>query len=56
MVIAQLGHLTERGAARWLAAPPGDPERARMVSLFDDVFSYPLTRNLIDSIVEAVSG
>ncbi len=56
MVIAQLGHINERAAGRWLAASPADPERTRAESLLAESISYPLTCRLIDRIIEALSG
>jgi Ser/Thr protein kinase RdoA (MazF antagonist) len=55
MLIATLGHINERACARWLAHPPGDPERARMADLFAEFSSNPLTRASIDQLLDAVA-
>ncbi|MEO5832097.1 MAG: aminoglycoside phosphotransferase family protein [Nakamurella sp.] len=55
MVIAALGHINERACARWLAAPPGDPERDRMAGLFGEFLDRPVTVESIDRTLAALA-
>ena len=52
MAIAQLGHLGERACRLWL-----DPtqDRARSTARVDEFLDEPITRELIDGILDAIS-
>jgi len=54
MIVATLGHLTERACARWLDHAPGDPERDRMAALVGESVADPLTRQTIEDLLDAV--
>ena len=56
MLIATLGHINERACARWLAHPPGDPERERMAARFAEFSDNPVTRGSIADLLDAVAG
>ncbi len=55
MVIATLGHITERACARWLEHPPGDPERDRMADRFGEFSANPTTPATIAALLDAVA-
>lgn len=55
MAIATLGHINERACVRWLAAPPGDPERDRMAGLFGEFVGRPVTMESIDRTLAALT-
>ena len=55
MLIATLGHINERACARWLAHPPGDPERDRMAALLEETIADPVTRAVVSDLLDAAS-
>ena len=55
MLIAQLGHIGEMHLRRWLALPPGAPERAREEAGIEEFLGDPLRRSTIDDILHAVA-
>ncbi len=55
MVIAQLGHINERACRRWLSSSASGEDRARAASLFGEFTDSPLTRGVIDELLDAVS-
>ncbi|HEX7196612.1 MAG TPA: phosphotransferase [Candidatus Limnocylindria bacterium] len=56
MLIAQLGHITEIAAADWLRPNPRSPDRADSAAWIGEVFDEPHTRELLDSLLEAVGS
>jgi aminoglycoside phosphotransferase (APT) family kinase protein len=56
MVIAQLGHIAERWCRIWLDPSRTPGERTRAVAGVDEFLSEPLTRAVVDGLIEAVSG
>ena len=56
MLIAQLGHITEIAAFDWLTPNPRSPERADSEAWISEVFDEPHTREVLDSLLEAVNG
>jgi Ser/Thr protein kinase RdoA (MazF antagonist) len=56
MPIAQLGHIAERWCRIWLDHASSDAERGRAVAGVDEFLSEPLTRAVIDRLLEAVRG
>jgi Ser/Thr protein kinase RdoA (MazF antagonist) len=56
MLIAQLGHITEIAATDWLTPNPRSPQRADSAAWISEVLNEPHTRELLDTILEAVHG
>ena len=56
MLIAQLGHITEIAASDWLTPNPRSPTRADSAAWISEVFDEPHTRDLLDTLLKAVSG
>jgi len=56
MLIAQLGHITEMAATDWLKPNPRSPERADSAAWIGEVLDQPHTRELLETILEAVGG
>ena len=56
MLIAQLGHITEIAASDWLTPNPRSPTRADSAAWISEVFEEPHTRDLLDTLLKAVSG
>jgi aminoglycoside phosphotransferase (APT) family kinase protein len=56
MLIAQLGHITEMAATDWLNPNPRSPERADSAAWISEVLDEPHTRQLLESILGALSG
>jgi Ser/Thr protein kinase RdoA (MazF antagonist) len=56
MLIAQLGHITEIAATDWLRPNPRSPDRADSAAWISEVLDEPHTRELLDSLLEAVGG
>ena len=56
MLIAQLGHITEMAAADWLAPNLRSPQRADAAAWIGEVLDQPHTRELLDTILQAVRG
>ena len=56
MLVVQLGHITEIAATDWLAPNPRSPTRADSAAWIGEVFTEPHTRDLLDSILDAVRG
>jgi aminoglycoside phosphotransferase (APT) family kinase protein len=54
MLIAQLGHITEVAATDWLNPSPRSPERADSAAWISEVLEEPHTRELLDTILEAL--
>ena len=55
MLIAQLGHITEIAATDWLKPNPRSPDRADSAAWISEVFDEPHTRELLDTLLGAVS-
>ena len=55
MLIAQLGHITEIAATDWLTPNPRSPERADSAAWIGEVLDEPHTRELLETILEAVT-
>lgn len=55
MAIAQLGHLNELSCERWLDPATSDLDRARNAARFGEFVDQPLTRDVIDELLDAVS-
>ena len=56
MVIAQLGHLGERAFRGWLDPAASEHERAHQAELVEEFVSRPLTRAVVDGLLEAIGG
>jgi aminoglycoside phosphotransferase (APT) family kinase protein len=56
MLIAQLGHITQAAGSDWLEPNPRSPERADSAAWISEVLDEPHTRELLDTILAAVSG
>jgi Ser/Thr protein kinase RdoA (MazF antagonist) len=56
MAIAQLGHIAEADCERWLDPSFSSADRARSVARFDEFTSRPLTRAVIDALLDAIAG
>lgn len=56
MLIAQLGHITELAATDWLRPSSRSPDRADSADWVAEALDEPHTRNLLQSLVTAVSG
>ena len=56
MVIAQLGHIGERACRIWLEPGASRLDRDHSAARFDEFASRPLTRAVIDGLLDAVSG
>jgi Ser/Thr protein kinase RdoA (MazF antagonist) len=56
MLIAQLGHITETAATDWLTPNTRSPERAYSAAWIGEVLAEPHTRELLETILEAVAG
>lgn len=56
MLIAQLGHITEIAATDWLRPNARSPDRADSAAWISEVLDEPHTRELLDSLLEAVGG
>jgi aminoglycoside phosphotransferase (APT) family kinase protein len=54
MLIAQLGHITERAAGDWLQPNPRSPERADAIAWISEVLDEPHTREALDTLLTAV--
>jgi hypothetical protein len=54
MLIAQLGHITENAATDWLQPSPRSPKRADSAAWIGEVLQEPHTRELLETILEAV--
>lgn len=54
MLIAQLGHITEMAASDWLQPNPRWPDRADSAAWIEEVLDEPRTRELLESLLEAV--
>ena len=54
MLIAQLGHITEIAATDWLKPNPRSPARADSAAWIGEVLGEPHTRELLDTILEAL--
>jgi hypothetical protein len=54
MAIAQLGHITELSCRRWLDRATSQTERDRQAARFVEGASDPLTRRVIDELLEAI--
>jgi Ser/Thr protein kinase RdoA (MazF antagonist) len=54
MLVAQLGHITEMAAGDWLQPNPRSPDRADSAAWIAEVLDEPHTREVLDSILEAV--
>ena len=54
MLIAQLGHITEIAATDWLKPNPRSPERADSAAWIGEVLEEPHTRQLLETILEAL--
>jgi aminoglycoside phosphotransferase (APT) family kinase protein len=54
MLIAQLGHITEIAATDWLQPTPRSPQRADSAAWIGEVLDEPHTRELLETIVNAV--
>jgi hypothetical protein len=54
MAIAQLGHITELSCRRWLDPATPQTERDRQAARFAEGASDPLTRQVIDELLDAV--
>ncbi len=55
MLIAQLGHITERAASDWLQPNARSPERADSAAWIAEVLDEPHTRELLESILKAAA-
>jgi thiamine kinase-like enzyme len=55
MLIAQLGHIGEMHLRRWLALPPGAPERVREEAGIDEFLGDAVRRSTIEDILDAVA-
>ncbi len=51
MLIAQLGHITERAATDRLTPNPRSPDRADAGAWISEVFDEPHTRELLDTML-----
>jgi Ser/Thr protein kinase RdoA (MazF antagonist) len=56
MAIAQLGHITELSCRAWLDPSETPAERERQAARVAEALDDPLTRELIDALLEAVAG
>lgn len=56
MLIAQLGHITEIAATRWLKPNTRWPDRVDSAAWIGEVFDEPHTRELLETLLGAVSG
>jgi hypothetical protein len=56
MLIAQLGHIAEIAATDWLEPNPRSPDRADSAAWIGEVLDEPHTRDLLDTLLEAVKG
>jgi Ser/Thr protein kinase RdoA (MazF antagonist) len=56
MLIAQLGHITEMAATDWLEPKPRSPNRADSAAWIGEVLDEPHTRELLETILHAVSA
>ncbi len=54
MLIAQLGHITERAATDWLEPSPRSPSRVDAAAWISEVFDEPHTRAVLDILLAAV--
>ncbi len=54
MLIAQLGHVTEMAATDWLEPNSRSPDRADAVAWIRGVLDEPHTRELLDTLLDAV--
>lgn len=55
LLIAQLGHITELAARDWLTPNPRSPTRADSEAWIGETLDEPHTRDLLDSLLAAVS-
>jgi Ser/Thr protein kinase RdoA (MazF antagonist) len=55
MLIAQFGHIGEMHLRRWLALPPGAPERVREAEGIEEFLGDPLRRSTIQDILDALA-
>jgi Phosphotransferase enzyme family len=55
MLIAQLGHIGEAGCRQWLGSVESSPERDHAAGWVGEFLGQPLSRDAIDSILEAIS-
>jgi Ser/Thr protein kinase RdoA (MazF antagonist) len=55
MAIAQLGHLNELSCERWLDPATSDLDRERNAARFGEFVDRPLTRDVIDELLDAVA-
>jgi hypothetical protein len=55
MTIAVLGHLAQRIGELWLAPGASADERLRQERRFDEFDERPLTREVIDTLLDAVT-
>lgn len=56
MLIAQLGHITEMAATDWLTPNPRSPRRADAAAWIGEVLDEPHSRELLETILQAVCG
>jgi Ser/Thr protein kinase RdoA (MazF antagonist) len=54
MLISQLGHITETAATDWLLPNSRSPDRADSAAWISEVLDEPHTRQLLDTLLEAV--
>jgi len=54
MLIAQLGHITETAATDWLQPNRRSPNRADSAAWISEVLDEPHTRQLLDTLLQAV--
>ena len=54
MAIAQLGHITELSCRRWLDPATSQTERDRQAARFAEGANDPLTRRVIDELLDAI--
>lgn len=56
MVIAQFGHVGERWCRIWLDSASSELDRDRAAAGFDEFTTRPLTRAVIEQLLDAVAG
>ena len=56
MTIAQLGHILEISCRPWLDTTASPQERERSIGRVAEFTTRPLTRLVIDELLEAVNG
>ena len=56
MLIAQFGHFHESAAKEWLDPASSEDDRAHAIGRFEELFRAHLTIELIDDLLDAVTG